>query len=1699
MSSRDRDSITAPLQPSVLEPKLLVPIDPNLKPPVEQVSGFAMDDRGNFYIADSSQHRIVKLSASGGLIWAIGSNGKGEDEFQYPRGIAVSEENNLLIVCDSWNNRVVALDLEGNPKFTFGEVGYGAGQFYEPYAVCMTSADEVIVVDRGNHRLQRFSIDGNFKAMIGRRGSVIEQALATLHGTPNYLFAPPCFRFPSGIAPLSPTGIAVLDAGNRRVLAFSNQLELVSEYSYESAANGSLFTPSAIAANDVGFVFLFDSERGLVQQMTVPGLVIATFGLLDDSKKSCYQPQLLATAGGLVAARIPSNELAFFGLGQSSLREAILAKKNTEASPAAAESLIAHGVQQNDAGLISEGISCVLSGESAPFRSVKAAAEGLIALKQPLNLYLLLSRAVHASNVERDDMEREIIDLFRDLEKKISASAKETAACEAASMADDSSPHSVSEADILRDYREALIKLKLLMAKDQAQSRELVKLVWDAALLYRKRELWEGFDYCLGVVLQVAFKESEALCETLLGTRNRLGEMVGLCKKVMSDSSDQQASERFIYLGRYRAVPNASRGQHLGVLSIAVDCLHSILSERSESSASSSGLLERTDEAELAFASKLLEKALSVCVAGASDGDIAAVAGKLIWLLLRSYPGLRRMNKQADVLKRLGLDESAASVGAQELERFIYLYIFEKAVAGEELIGGSVFGEAASVAWGETHILAVLKSISSGSEEHHLDDSRANTPLNAVKLVMDSIAKHGESWARVILESYMRLAGLRASPRAIANKSLMDLLAHRQKDAYDTIFAAHRMSLQGSSQLLKLLAAGIIASRNEKLVMVTGKELSTTRLVELLEKLATSVCLPLADKSGKPMLDDASLMNIGQRKEVLHFVANSLNEVRTLFAEVRFHFALASTDFGAQFNEAGERNFNRDTADILITVSENYVRSQRGLREWLWSRWSKETLGSRDAVLDPKMLGDTVAAGVLVADRSLRLGLLLKALSWSSAEFVRLRAELSAALPENELAREERDRGLTTKIRLPKKVLKATYHLYCDPSTRAAAREFWGHMNCDLIDSEASGIRSRLAAAVSSIHPRVKASATRPGQGEENASSNQFLDAMADWVVATTARSTEFIRMRSKQLDSSGQSFRIRPFIDGQRDLETDLNFVSCHEAILTTVSLAASSGIDWASISNWNPQALRAALDELLAGAISSKAPDNLSDWAKNAMARVFDLCRVYLGQIRTFQEFTYALSDGTEINLQSEITLSLPDVSDDAHLTGLLPPIMLENHALQMRIADLADTARRIGCCVLERDGQLSECFSWMDALQVNLEVILRKLDGARQVIWQRQKDTQERISQATSSKRWPPLVNSLILDTVSSMLSEMADAASGLRSRLADLKGNLIAAVSSSGATPEDMDRFFFEAERLLKKDPGRRDILEALSRTMLDESSDASSVKRAVLLRSRYDLRLIDRRKIGLSQPYSITSDGAGRLLIADFGNRRIGRYDRADDFFEILAAPSVPGRSGSFVGPFGLATWGDSTLCSFQEGDVILQFDGKFNVIRELGPRIFGESISKVCGLAADKANARLAIADFGSDRVLLAFLDDGQELKPDKYLPFEGPVGVAFRSDGAIAVSSYSTGIVGIFDKRVEQMTTLTGFAMPHMLAFGADGSLFVADARNDCIKRFSPELDLVYSIPTKAPSGICLIGDELLATSVDTGELSRWKLMDEI
>ena len=129
-------------------------------------TGIAVSKEGCVYVAEFKLCKIFKFKMTGELVGEIGRQGSGNCQFKRPRGL-LSSSSGLLFVCDSENNRIQVLK-DDKFAYTFGKGGADNGNFNCPVAAALTKIeDQLFVSDCNNHRIQVFTIDGQFLRIFG--------------------------------------------------------------------------------------------------------------------------------------------------------------------------------------------------------------------------------------------------------------------------------------------------------------------------------------------------------------------------------------------------------------------------------------------------------------------------------------------------------------------------------------------------------------------------------------------------------------------------------------------------------------------------------------------------------------------------------------------------------------------------------------------------------------------------------------------------------------------------------------------------------------------------------------------------------------------------------------------------------------------------------------------------------------------------------------------------------------------------------------------------------------------------------------------------------------------------------------------------------------------------------------------------------------------------------------------------------------------------------------------------------------------------------------------------------------------------------------------------------------------------------------------------------------------------------------------
>jgi len=119
--------------------------------------GIAVDEKNNIYVADSLNYRIQALNSKGKPIWVLGKPFKdivaAKRRFSLPVSLVVADDGYLYLM-DAFAAEIYALDDEGNQVARYGDWGHDEGFFYYPGGISYMGDEKFAIADTFNDRVQ---------------------------------------------------------------------------------------------------------------------------------------------------------------------------------------------------------------------------------------------------------------------------------------------------------------------------------------------------------------------------------------------------------------------------------------------------------------------------------------------------------------------------------------------------------------------------------------------------------------------------------------------------------------------------------------------------------------------------------------------------------------------------------------------------------------------------------------------------------------------------------------------------------------------------------------------------------------------------------------------------------------------------------------------------------------------------------------------------------------------------------------------------------------------------------------------------------------------------------------------------------------------------------------------------------------------------------------------------------------------------------------------------------------------------------------------------------------------------------------------------------------------------------------------------------------------------------------------------------
>ena len=167
--------------------------------------GVAFNQRGEIIVAESSAH-ISLFSPTGEKLRSFGSNGSEHGQFDYPRGVAIDDDGNILVV-DQYNHRIQKFTPDGKFIVSVGKKGSDPLEFSNPMGIAIHPLNKrVYIVEHSNHRIQILNPDLTFSSIFGSKGS------GNRH-----------FNTPRDVAFDSTGNVYVADFNNHRIQVFTSE------------------------------------------------------------------------------------------------------------------------------------------------------------------------------------------------------------------------------------------------------------------------------------------------------------------------------------------------------------------------------------------------------------------------------------------------------------------------------------------------------------------------------------------------------------------------------------------------------------------------------------------------------------------------------------------------------------------------------------------------------------------------------------------------------------------------------------------------------------------------------------------------------------------------------------------------------------------------------------------------------------------------------------------------------------------------------------------------------------------------------------------------------------------------------------------------------------------------------------------------------------------------------------------------------------------------------------------------------------------------------------------------------------------------------------------------------------------------------------------------------------------------------------
>ncbi|HYP56012.1 MAG TPA: NHL repeat-containing protein [Solirubrobacterales bacterium] len=258
--------------------------------------GIAADGKGNIWMVDRENGRIVKYNEAGSYLGQFGTYGSGPGQFLDPRGIAVAPDGTIW-VADAARGRIQQFNAKGEYLRGFGAKSSVPTNdpwgFVEAWGVAVAPDGKIWVSDPGAGRVAIFDPSAE---PTGPPNFVADAV-----GTPSDPTKKAELVGPLALAPDASGNVWVVEHGAHRVDAFNSAGKFLMRFGSEGVGDGQFKGPVGIALAPTGHLLVTDAGNHRVQVFLPSGAYLRQFASYGQDGENLNEPRGIALGAGNTA------------------------------------------------------------------------------------------------------------------------------------------------------------------------------------------------------------------------------------------------------------------------------------------------------------------------------------------------------------------------------------------------------------------------------------------------------------------------------------------------------------------------------------------------------------------------------------------------------------------------------------------------------------------------------------------------------------------------------------------------------------------------------------------------------------------------------------------------------------------------------------------------------------------------------------------------------------------------------------------------------------------------------------------------------------------------------------------------------------------------------------------------------------------------------------------------------------------------------------------------------------------------------------------------------------------------------------------------------------------------------------------------------------------------------------------------------